>query len=202
MKYFILLFFFMLSGSHSVANEGPTILFIGDSLTQGYGVEKEEAYPKVFEQMANAKRDKKIKVINGSISGSTSASGASRMRWFLKSNPDWMILALGANDGLRGLKIDKTKENLEQVIVKAQKADIKVVLAGMLLPTNYGKDYRDEFEKMFQDLAKKYELKLIPFLLKDVAMVKELNQGDGIHPNAKGHQKMAENLWEILGPAL
>lgn len=190
--------------SAGAQDSGPTsdkelrILFIGDSLTAGYGVSKPEAYPSVFEEMASQKLEKPLKVMNGSVSGSTSASGLSRLKWYLKSKPDWLVLALGANDGLRGLKVESTKENLEKIIVKAQEAGMKVVLTGMLMPKNYGEEYRESFSKIYRELASEYKVLLIPFLLEGVALKKELNQPDGIHPNKEGHEVMANNLWDFM----
>jgi acyl-CoA thioesterase-1 len=178
------------------------ILFIGDSLTAGYGVDKEESYPSLFEQMASSKLGKPVKVMNGSVSASTSASGPSRLKWYLKSKPDWLILALGANDGLRGLKVESTKENLEKTILKAKSEGLKVVLTGMLMPKNYGEEYREKFSKIYSELAKKHDILLIPFLLEGVALKKDLNQPDGIHPNEKGHEVLANNLWEFMRPHL
>lgn len=174
------------------------ILFIGDSLSAGYGVSKEDSYPSLFEVLASKKLKKPIKVMNGSVSGSTTASGLGRLNWYLKADPDWLILALGANDGLRGLEVKSTREHLEKIILKAKGHDIKVVLAGMLMPKNYGEEYRNKFSKAYQELSKKYETLLIPFLLEGVALKKELNQSDGIHPNEKGHQVLANNLWDFM----
>lgn len=185
----ILLFSFSVSAK--------TILFLGDSLTEGYQLAKEEAYPALIEKELQ-KKHKDIKVINGGVSGATSASGMKRLDWYLKSRPDIMVLALGANDGLRGLKLTDTEKNLSQVIEKAQSKGITVILAGMQMPTNMGAKYREEFQKMFPKVAKKYSIKLIPFLLEGVGAVPELNLPDGIHPNAKGHKIMAQTVLKVL----
>lgn len=177
---------------------GPTIVFLGDSLTAGYGLEKEDAYPALVKALFKKNDDREITILNGSVSGSTTSSGLSRLRWFMRSEPDVLFLALGANDGLRGLSVEESKKNLESVIVFAKEAGMKVVLAGMLMPTNYGEDYRQDFEKMYGDLVKKHELIFLPFLLEGVATVRELNQADGIHPNEKGHQVMAETVYKLL----
>lgn len=176
------------------------VLFIGDSLTAGYGVSKSQAYPSVFEKLASKGLDRSIEVMNGSVSGSTSASGLGRLEWYVKSRPHWLILALGANDGLRGLKIQSTKKNLEKVILKAKEKNIRVVLTGMLMPKNYGEKYRDQFSSIYHELASQHDVLLIPFLLEGVALEKELNQPDGIHPNKKGHKVMAHNLWDFMRP--
>jgi acyl-CoA thioesterase-1 len=174
-----------------------TILFLGDSLTEGYQLSAEEAYPALVEKELK-KTHKDIKVINGGISGSTSASATKRLDWYLKAKPDIMIVALGANDGLRGLDIKKTEKHLEGVILKGQASGIKIILAGMKMPTNMGKKYGLEFESMFTKLAKKYSLTLIPFLLDGVGGKPEMNLPDGIHPNPKGHEVMAKNVLKIL----
>lgn len=174
-----------------------TILFLGDSLTEGYQLSKEDAYPSVIERELQKKR-KDIKVINGGVSGATSASGLKRMDWYLKAKPDIMVLALGANDGLRGMDLKETERNLSNVIEKAQVQGIKVILAGMKMPTNMGEPYRTDFEKIFPKLAKKYSVKLIPFILEGVGGVPKLNLPDGIHPNPEGHVVMAKNVLKVL----
>ena len=176
---------------------GQTILFLGDSLTEGYQLSKEEAYPALIEkQLKNKYKD--LKIINGGVSGATSASGLKRMDWYLKAKPDIMVLVLGANDGLRGLKIDQTEKNLSSVIEKAQERNIKVILGGMQMPTNMGVSYRKAFQEIYPKLAKKYSIKLIPFILEGVGGVPELNLPDGIHPNPKGHEVMAKNVLKVL----
>ncbi len=191
MKIFLFLIFFSFSAM------AETILFLGDSLTEGYQLSKEEAYPAVIERQLQ-KSHKGIKVINGGVSGATSASGLKRMDWYLKAKPDIMVLALGANDGLRGMKVDQTEKNLATVIEKAQERGITVILAGMKMPTNMGEPYRTKFENLFPKLAKKYSLKLIPFILDGVGGKPELNLPDGIHPNPKGHEIMAKTVLKVL----
>lgn len=186
---FILAFSFLLNAK--------TIVVLGDSLTEGYHLAKEEAFPHLVE-VELRKQGKDIKVINGGSSGATSASGLKRLDWYLKAKPDILILSLGANDGLRGLKTTDTEKNLSSVIEKAQAQKITVVIAGMQMPTNYGQKYRQEFEAIYPKLAKKYKIKLIPFLLEGVGGVPEMNLPDGIHPNAKGHQVMAKTVLKAL----
>jgi acyl-CoA thioesterase-1 len=187
---------FLFSLSCFAANP-KRLLMLGDSLTEGYGVAREEAYPAVLEKLIHD-AGKNWVVVNAGISGSTTASGVSRLKWQLKTKPDLMILALGANDGLRGLKIEETKKNLAQTIELAQKEKVPVVLAGMLLPPNYGEKYRSDFAKMYVDLAAKYHLRKIPFLLEGVAGKRELNQADGIHPNPEGHKIVAKNVYQAI----
>lgn len=180
---------------------GETILFLGDSLTEGYQLAKEDAYPALVEKELK-KTHKDIKVINGGVSGATSASGMKRLDWYLKAKPDIMVLALGANDGLRGMKLSETEKNLTSVIEKARGRNIDIILAGMKMPTNMGEKYRAEFEAIFPKLAKKYSLPLIPFLLEGVGGKPELNLPDGIHPNPKGHEVMAKTVLKVLEPEL
>lgn len=175
-----------------------SVLFIGDSLTAGYGVSKEASYPNLVQQMFTRDLGRSIEVLNGSVSGSTTASGLSRLRWFLKRKPDVLVLALGANDGLRGLSLEESKKNLNEIIETARSANIQVVLAGMLMPANYGEDYRTNFTAMYQELVNTHKLIFIPFLLEGVATIAELNQSDGIHPNEKGHEIMAKTVFDVL----
>lgn len=178
-----------------------TIVALGDSLTEGLGVNKDQAYPALLEQKLK-KKNLKITVVNAGISGSTSASAESRFKWQLKTKPDLVILALGANDGLRGLPVAAMQTNLEKVIKLAQENKIKVILAGMKIPLNYGEAYRLSYEKVFADLAKKYSLIFLPFLLDGVGGVPEFNIADGIHPNPQGHEKIADTLIPYVEKAL
>ena len=196
MKLFIIFLLFL-----STSVKAQTILFLGDSLTEGYQLSKEEAFPALIEK--ELKKDhKKIKVINGGVSGATSASGMKRMDWYLKAKPDFLVLALGANDGLRGMKVTETEKNLSSVIEKAQQRGITVILAGMKMPTNMGEPYRTQFENVFPKIAKKYSVKLIPFILEGVGGRPEFNLPDGIHPNPKGHEIMAKTILKVLEPEL
>ncbi len=178
------------------------ILALGDSLTEGFGVEKEEAYPYLLEQTLMEKGYTQIRVINAGISGSTSASAVSRLKWYLRAKPKIMILALGANDGLRGLSVENMKKNLGSVIELAQSKNIRILLAGMQMPLNYGKPYTDSFKNAYFELAEQYNTGIIPFLLKDVGAVPEHNLEDGIHPNQEGHRILTRNVMEHLLPIL
>lgn len=181
--------------------KAETILFLGDSLTEGYQLSREEAYPAIIERTLK-KENKNIKVINGGVSGATSASGLKRLDWYLRAKPDIIVLALGANDGLRGLNLTDTEKNLSLVIIKAQERGMLVILAGMKIPTNMGESYRRDFEKLFPRLSKKFSVKLIPFLLEGVGGIPAMNLPDGIHPNPKGHLKMADNVLKVLRTVL
>ncbi len=174
---------------------------LGDSLTEGYGVAQEESFPSLLEKKLR-ERGKNVQIINAGIGGSTSASGLARLRWHLREKPDIMILALGANDGLRGLKPDEIKKNLAAVIQLAKKNGIRVVLAGMKMPPNYGAQYTAAFERVFTELAREEKVAFIPFLLEGVGGVPSLNQPDGIHPNEKGHEKIADHVLKHLIPIL
>lgn len=195
MKLLITTFFLIFSLSSFAQKK---IIFLGDSLTEGYGIDQENAYPALLQKKFDEKEKNLVELINAGISGSTSASGISRVKWFLKAKPYAIFLALGANDGLRGLELPKTEKNLKEIIELAKENGIKVWLAGMMLPTNYGEDYRKNFQKMYEKLAKEYKLPFYPFLLKDVGGVSELNIADGIHPNEKGHQIIARDLYPFI----
>jgi acyl-CoA thioesterase I len=174
-------------------------LFLGDSLTAGYGLAKHEAYPHLVGE-ALKKKGHNITVVNAGISGSTTASAVKRLRWHLRSDPKpkYMMLALGANDGLRGHKLASSEANLRKVIALAKKHNIKILLAGMKIPPNYGQDYTKRFEALFPMLAKEENIALIPFLLEGVAAVPKLNLPDGIHPNAEGQKKVAAHVTKFV----
>lgn len=176
-----------------------TILFFGDSLTAGYGLSPEEAFPALIEKELN-KSEKKVKVVNAGLSGETSAGGLSRIDWILRQPVDVFVLELGANDGLRGLPLDQTQKNLQSIIdkVKGKYPQCKIVLAGMMVPPNMGKQYTDSFRNIYPDLAKKNNATLISFLLDGVAGNEKLNQADGIHPTAEGHKIIATNLKSVF----
>lgn len=194
-------FFLLLSlGSLGFAAESR-IVFLGDSLTEGYGVSREKAFPALLETKIRA-AGLPWKVVNAGVSGSTSASAKSRLEWQLKNPPEILVLALGANDGLRGLKPEEMRKNLTEAIEMAQAKSVKVVLVGMMMPPNYGGPYREAFQKVFPDVAKKTKVDFIPFLLEGVAGDVTLNLADGIHPNEKGYVIVADHLWKNLEPLL
>jgi acyl-CoA thioesterase-1 len=179
------------------------ILFFGDSLTAGYGLSTEEAFPALIEKELNKNRSI-VKVVNGGLSGETSAGGLSRIDWLLQQHIDVFVLELGANDGLRGLPLDQTKKNLQGILdkVKAKFPGAKIVLAGMMVPPNMGKHYSEEFQNIYPDLSKKNKATLIPFLLNGVGGIEKLNQADGIHPNVEGHRTVAKNLVPVFREVL
>jgi len=184
------------------AQDEFTILFLGDSLTEGLGLDVEQAFPNLVDERLQAEGYNYINIINAGISGSTSASALERMQWYVRSQPDLVILALGANDGLRGLSVENMKNNLAATIEFSQANGVKVALTGMLTPPNMGEEYTSSFAQVFPDLAKEYGLDFMPFLLQDVAGIAELNQADGIHPNVEGSKIVAENVYQFLLPLL
>lgn len=190
----------------TAAAENPpkrTILFFGDSLTAGYGLQTEEAFPALLQTRLDS-LGWPFKAINAGLSGETSAGGLRRINWILRQPIDVFVLELGANDGLRGVSLDNTGKNLQGIIdkVKAKNPAVTVVLAGMQIPPNLGPEYTAQFRQLFPDLAKKNKTALIPFLLEGVAGQPELNLPDGIHPTAEGHKIIADTVWKTLEPLL
>ena len=181
-------------------SDSKTILFFGDSLTAGYGLDDiNDAFPAIIQSIIDS-LGLEYTVINSGLSGETSAGGRSRIKWVLKQKIDVFVLELGANDGLRGVPLQETRENLQAIIdeVHVKEPDATIILAGMQLPPNLGPDYTTEFNSIFYELAEKNELELIPFILKDVGGIPELNQEDGIHPTIEGQKIVASNVWGIL----
>ncbi|MEJ2583795.1 MAG: arylesterase [Robiginitalea sp.] len=180
-----------------------TILFFGDSLTAGMGLDPNLAFPALIGHRLDS-LGYSYEVVNAGLSGETTASGRNRLDWVLRQPVDIFVLELGANDGLRGIPLEETRKNLEAMIlrVKEKFPEARIVLAGMQLPPNMGPEYTASFRKIFPELAEKHEVLLIPFLLDGVGGVPELNQEDGIHPTAEGHRIVADNVWEILSAAV
>jgi acyl-CoA thioesterase-1 len=179
----------------------PVIVALGDSLTAGHGVAAHEAYPARLEAILR-REGYHYRVVNAGVSGDTTAGGLRRVDWVLRARPDVAIVALGANDGLRGLSVAAMRENLERIVRRLQAGGARVLLAGMRVPPNYGADYAREFAAAFPAVARQTGTSLMPFLLDGVAARPALNQEDGIHPNPAGHQAMAERLWPYLKPLL
>ena len=185
----------------AAVDDRPRIVAFGDSLTAGLGVAANETYPAELQRRLDA-LGLRYRVINAGVSGETTAGGLRRVPWILRSKPEIVILELGANDGLRGLRVEETKANLEHIIQQLQQSGTHVVLAGMKLPPNYGNDYLSAFERLYPDLATRYRLPLIPFFLEGVAASTTLNQSDGIHPTARGYRAIVETMLERLQPVL
>jgi len=202
---FVLLLSLLLAGLPARAAQPDdkfTILFLGDSLTEGLGLEQNEAFPNLIARRFATEGRRDIEIVNAGVSGSTSASGPSRLQWHARSQPDLLVLALGANDGLRGLDVNEMKANLAKTIEFAQANNIRVALTGMLVPPNMGPDYTNAFAQVFPDLAAQYALPFLPFLLEGVAAIPELNQADGIHPNLEGEKIVADTVYDFLQPLL
>jgi acyl-CoA thioesterase-1 len=189
--------------SEQVAVSGKTILFFGDSLTAGLGLDPNLAFPAIIQQRLDS-LGYAYSVVNAGLSGETTASGRNRLDWVLRQPVEIFVLELGANDGLRGIPLSETRKNLEEMIllVRNKYPGAEIVLTGMQLPPNMGPEYTLEFRKIFPELAQKHQVLLIPFLLDGVGGIPELNQEDGIHPTAEGHQIVAQNVWEVLQPAI
>lgn len=181
----------------------PTVLFFGDSLTAGYGLDETRAFP----ALVQAKIDSlgwSFEVVNGGLSGETSAGGLRRVNWLLRRKIDVLVLALGGNDGLRGIPASEMQRNLQGILDRARATypDVQIILAGMEAPPNLGETYTTAFRAAFPTLAEKNRIPLIPFLLEGVGGIADLNQPDRIHPNAEGHRVVAETVWRVLKPIL
>ena len=177
----------------------PRIVALGDSLTAGLGLSPEEAYPALLQQRLD-REGLRYEVVNAGVSGDTSAGGLRRVDWALEGDVKVLIVALGGNDALRGLPVEQLRDNLREIITRARQRGIKVILAGMEAPPNFGAGYTAAFRQTYQDLAEDHDVVLLPFLLDGVAGLPDMNQTDGIHPTADGAQKVADNVWAALQP--
>jgi len=183
------------------ARTRPKIVVLGDSLTAGLGLPIEDAYPSLLQKWSDDE-GLRYEVINAGVSGDTSAGGLSRLDWALDGDVKFLVVALGGNDALRALPVEELRRNLSTIIERAQAKHIQVVLAGMEAPRNFGRDYDVGFHEVYPEVARKYKVPLVPFLLQDVAGIDRLNQRDGIHPTAEGAQIVAKNVWTVLKPLL
>ena len=176
-----------------------TIVFFGNSITAGYGLEMSEAFPALIQRKIDSLA-LPYKVVNAGVSGETRSGGDGRIDWVLRQPVDVCVLELGGNDGLRGIPVTETRKNLQSIIdkVKAKNPAVKIIIAGMQIPPNMGKQYTGEFRSMYPELAKKNDIALIPFLLEGVGGEAKFNQDDGIHPTAEGQKILAQNVWEVL----
>ena len=179
--------------------KSKTIVFFGNSLTAGYGLEQSQSFPSLIQERLDS-LNMNYTVVNAGLSGETTAGGNTRIDWILQQPLDIFILELGANDGLRGIPINETRQNLQSIIdkVKNKYPDVEILLAGMQVPPNMGQDYSMEFRNLFSELARKNKIDFIPFLLEGVGGETRLNQPDGIHPTAEGHKVLADNVWSVL----
>jgi acyl-CoA thioesterase-1 len=180
-----------------------TILFFGNSLTAGYGLDPSQAFPALIQLKIDSLK-LPYTIVNAGVSGETTSGGNSRIDWILKQPLDVFVLELGANDGLRGIPVAETRKNLQSIIdkVKAKYPNAKLVLAGMQIPPNMGAQYTTQFQKIYPELAQQNNMSLIPFLLQGVGGEAKLNLEDGIHPTPEGHQIVAMNVWQTLKPIL
>lgn len=179
----------------------PRVVVLGDSLTAGLGLSVEQSFPALIQ----ARLDREgydYEVINAGVSGDTSAGGLRRLEWALDGNPTILIVALGGNDGLRGLPVTELKKNLSTIIERGLSRDLDLILAGMEAPPNNGPEYAARFRQVYAELAATYQITLVPFLLQGVAGDEAFNQGDGIHPNARGARVVADTVWRALEPKL
>ena len=195
-------------GAAAVANlqqgrlaSSPRIVFLGDSLTAGLGLPREQAVPSLIQERLDGEGFA-YEVVNAGVSGDTSAGGLSRLDWSLGGDVAILVLELGANDGLRGLPVSQMKRNLSEIIVRARQRGIVVILTGMEAPPNYGIAYTSEFRQVFRDLADQHDVVFVPFFLEGVAGIPSLNNSDGMHPNAAGAQIIAGTIWRVLEPVL
>lgn len=184
-------------------NSDKRILFFGDSITAGYGIQKSQAFPALIQQKIDS-LNWNFDAVNAGLSGETSAGGLRRIDWMLRQPVSVFVLELGGNDGLRGIDLDVTKKNLQQIIDKVQSEypDAKVLIAGMQVPPNMGPEYSQKFREIYPDLAEENDAELIPFLLNDLGGDSDLMQSDGIHPTEKGHKLVTKKVWEELQPVL
>jgi len=179
----------------------PVIVAFGDSLTAGFGLPPEQSYPTLLQRKVD-QAGYNYRVVNAGISGDTTAGGVRRIDWTLEADVKFLILELGGNDALRGQPVTELKKNISEIIEKARAKGVTVILAGMEAPPNLGQEYQLEFRRAFRDLAAKYKVTFIPFVLDGVGGNPELNQADGIHPNAEGEKILTENVWRVLEPLL
>ena len=183
--------------------DAPVVLFLGTSLTAGYGLPEDEAFPALIERRI-VEAGLNYRAVNAGVSGDTSAGGLRRLDWLLRQPVAVLVLELGANDMLRGQSVDQLKANLESILDETAKRHpgVRFVIAGMRAAPNLGREYADAFDAVYPEIAERYEAALVPFLLQDVAAKRNLNQADGIHPTAEGHRLIAERVWPILSPVL
>jgi acyl-CoA thioesterase-1 len=181
------------TGATTQATNRPRVVFLGDSITAGYGVDAEQAFPALIRD-ALANEGTPVDVVNLGTSGDTTAGGLARIDWVLRQKPDVLVVGLGGNDGLRGQNVKSSEANLRAIITKARGTGAQVLLLGMMIPPNYGPEYTKDFREIYPRLARELNVPLVPFLLEGVGGEAKLNQGDGIHPTAEGHERVAANV--------
>jgi acyl-CoA thioesterase-1 len=194
-------FFAAMGGTAAVATPAPVILDFGDSLTAGYGLPPDEAFPARLEAWLK-RHGVAARVVNSGVSGDTTAGGLARVEWALADKPDLVILALGANDALRGIDPAAVRDNLDKIVQKIEAAGARLLLLGMLAPPNWGEAYEKAFDRIYPELAHAYRVPLYPFFLAGVAMKPELNQPDGLHPNARGVAILVDRIGPLVADLL
>lgn len=199
----VFLVLFMLGATSAAFAAPKTVLFYGDSVTAGYGLDPDEGFTALIQEKISA-AGLDWRVVNAGLSGETTAGGLRRLDWILRQKIDIFVIELGGNDGLRGLEPAVTQANLETMIdrIRARYPEVVVILAGMQMPTNMGPDYAESFARIYPEVAERKRTALIPFILEGVGGVPELNLPDGIHPTAEGHRIVAETVWKTLAPLL
>ena len=185
------------------SSERPALLFLGTSLTAGFGIDPAKAYPALIQQKIDA-AGLSYRVINAGVSGETSAGAVRRVDWLLQQPVSVLVVETGANDGLRGLPADSLRSNIDAILTRAHQLQpgARLVLVGMKIPPNYGRAYSQQFESIYPQLARAHGASLVPFLLEGVGGISGLNQADGVHPTAEGQRRMAETMWRVLEPIL
>jgi acyl-CoA thioesterase-1 len=202
-RFIFLCLLIVFTAASKFTDEPKVVLFFGDSLSAGLGIDPAQAFPALIQKKIDSAKWN-FKVINAGLSGETSAGGLRRADWLLRQKVDVLVLELGGNDALRGIDVETTKKNLQGIIdaAKAKHPTVKIVLAGMQAPPNMGQSYAKAFQSIYPDLAKKNNVPLIPFLLEGIGGNPKLNLPDGIHPTPEGHKIVSEVVWKTLSPVL
>ena len=185
------------NGAEAVKPRTPLVVFLGDSLSAGYGLPAEQAFPALVERRLS-ERGLPVRIVNAGVSGDSTSGALDRLDWLLGQKPDVLVVELGSNDAFRGQPVERIESNLREIVVRAQRAGARVLILGMKVPTNYGPEYSNAFDAVYRRVAKDTRAALMPFLLDGVGGHPELNMDDGIHPNAQGHKIVAENLLPYL----
>ena len=193
--------FLLLLGTVAFASEAPLVIFLGDSLSAGYGLPAREAFPAVVERKL-AERGTPIRIVNAGVSGDTTSGGLSRLPWLLQQKPDVVVVELGGNDGLRGQPPEAIERSLRAIVEKAKAAGARVILLGMSMPPSYGTAYARSFREIYPRVARDLEVRLVEGFLEGVGGVSALNLPDGIHPTAAGHERLADNVLPALASEL
>ncbi|MCG5516122.1 MAG: arylesterase [Pseudomonadota bacterium] len=201
-RLLLIMLLFLTPAAASVADERPTLLVMGDSLSAAYGMPTEQGWVALLESRLDA-QGRDFQVLNASISGETTRGGLTRLpRLLERHEPDWVVLSLGGNDGLRRIPLEEMSRNLREMIDLSHDAGARVLLVGIQIPPNLGRHFTERFHQIYHDLAANHDLPLVPFLLEGVVLEEGMMQSDGIHPTAKAQPVMLDTVWEVLGPEL